>query len=329
MALTITVIIPSYKSAPWIEQTIESVLSQSYPHELIDLIIIDDHSPDDTVRIASEYLRGSTIRNQIVVREKNTGVAKNRNAAWQMAQGDWIQFLDHDDLLAPHKLALQAQHAAEVLPSVAVVYSPWQRLSVSGGNWAPTGPLNDAYVDDDTVPRILHDFTFGYVGPTLVRRSFLPRVGGFGEDTNIAEDIDLLLRIAMAGGGFHRAPSDGASFFYRQTPTSLWQTYIHNVDAMRNYLQTFRRAELFLRKRSPDGDVPEDARLSLAKRYGRWLPMYQEQDPESFRMALQWLSELGESCPPEATSKMRFLSKIIGYEKALQVRSVVRRSLGR
>jgi glycosyltransferase involved in cell wall biosynthesis len=329
MATTVTVIIPTYKSAAWISQTLQSVLSQDYPHQLIDLLIIDDRSPDDTVAIARAFLEESDIRHQIVVKEKNAGVAVNRNIAWKMATGDWIQFLDHDDMLAPHKLALQAQHADLVSADVAVIYSSWQRLAIEGGNWLPTGPLNDSHIDDDPVARILEDFNYGYVGPTLMRRSFLPRVGGFLESTNIAEDIDLNLRIAMAGGGFHRAPSDGPAFFYRQTPTSLWQSYIHNVEAMRNYLQTFRRAEEFLRKRSADGSVPEIARQALARRYGRWLPMYREQDPESFRLATSWLEALGESCPPESGGKIKLLSKLIGYENALRVRSAVRKSLGR
>jgi glycosyltransferase involved in cell wall biosynthesis len=329
MATTVSVIIPTYKSAAWISQTLQSVLVQGYPHHLIDVLIIDDHSPDDTVAIARSFLEGTSIKHQIVVREKNTGVAINRNTAWKMVQGDWVQFLDHDDLLAPHKLALQLQHAEVVPADVAVIYSSWQRLAIEGGNWHPTGALNDPAIDDDPVARILEDFNFGYVGPTLVRRSFLPRVGGFLEDTNVAEDIDLMLRIGMAGGRFHRAPSDGPSFFYRQTPTSLWQSYIHNVDAMRNYLQTFRRAEEFLRKRSGDGSMPEYARQALAKRYGRWLPLYREQDPESFKLAMGWLEALGESCPPEAGAKMRMLAKIIGYENALKIRSAVRRSLVR
>jgi glycosyltransferase involved in cell wall biosynthesis len=329
MAITVSVIIPTYKSAAWIEPTVRSVLEQSHPHELIELVVIDDHSPDDTVALVRSLLEGTDIKHQIIVREKNTGVAANRNTAWKMAKGDWVQFLDHDDLLAPHKLALQAQHAAEVPEDVAVIYSSWQRLAMDGPNWMPTGTVNDAFIDEDPVPRILEDFDFGYVGPALIRRSFLPRMGGFLEEKNIAEDIDLMLRIAMAGGRFHRAPSDGPAFFYRHTPTSLWQTFIHNVEAMRNCLQTFRRAEEFLRRRSADGSLPESARHALAKRYGRWLPMYREQDPESFKMAMGWLEGLGESCPPGAGPKLRMLSKLIGYENALRLRSGLRSALRR
>jgi len=135
MAITVSVIIPTYKSAAWIEPTVRSVLEQSHPHELIELVVIDDHSPDDTVALVRSLLEGTDLKHQIIVREKNTGVAANRNTAWKMAKGDWVQFLDHDDLLAPHKLALQAQHAAEVPEDVAVIYSSWQRLA-----WTvPTG----------------------------------------------------------------------------------------------------------------------------------------------------------------------------------------------
>jgi glycosyltransferase involved in cell wall biosynthesis len=112
MTLRISVVIPTYKSAPWIEQTIGSVLQQTYPLENIELIVVDDASPDDTVAVTRGLLDAAPIKSQLIVREKNTGVTANRNAGWRAAAGDWIQFLDHDDALMAHKLQLQADRAA-------------------------------------------------------------------------------------------------------------------------------------------------------------------------------------------------------------------------
>jgi glycosyltransferase involved in cell wall biosynthesis len=328
MPLHITVIIPAYKSAPWIEKTLQSVLEQTYPHENLELLVIDDRSPDNTVEIARKCLEGADIRNEVSVREKNGGPAASRNQGWRVARGEWIQFLDHDDLLAPHKLALQAQAAAQAAPDVAVLYSPWQHLALEGGTWQPSGHIVSSFVDDDPILRTLQDPTFGYVGPTLIRKEFLQKIDGFREAPNLAEDDDLMLRLAMAGGKFRKVDCAEPAFFYRRTPGSLWQVYNGNVESMRNYLQTYRRTEEFLRKQSPNGGLAEEARQALARRYSKSPHFFQEKDPESFKQIMQWLRGLGMSCPPTAGPKTRMISRILGYENTVRLRSAFKKLVG-
>jgi glycosyltransferase involved in cell wall biosynthesis len=329
MLPTVTVVIPAFKSAQWIEKTLESVLAQTYPHERMDILVIDDASPDDGANIAREVLKDASIKSQVITRERNSGVAVVRNFGWRTATGEWVQFLDQDDLLMPHKLELQVARAVSAPSDVAVVYSNWQQLSMRDGHWQPVGDINEPAVDDDPVVRILEDFSFGYVGPTIIRRSFLPLMGGFLEEPNLGEDIDLMLRIAMAGGRFCKAPSTGPAFLYREAPLSLSHTYLRNVEAMRNLLSTFRRAEEHLRKQSPEGGLAEDARQALIRRYSRWPDFYREFDPESFRTLMQWLEQLGTSQPTNLGPKMRMMSKIIGYENAARLRDLIKKRTGR
>jgi hypothetical protein len=131
------------------------------------------------------------------------------------------------------------------------VTSNWQHYEDVDGAWRPTGPINAPFVDDAPIERILKDLNFGYVGPTLIRKSFIEKVNGFVEEPNLGEDCGLMLRIAMSGGGFQAAPSPTAAFLYRQWPNSLWRNYIMNVVAMRNTLHTFHRVEQFLRTNDP------------------------------------------------------------------------------
>ena len=137
--------------------------------------------------------------------------------------------------------------------------------------------------------RILQQVDFGHVGPTLIRKSFLTRVGGFEVKPNLGEDINLMLRLAMAGGEFREARSEKAAFFYRQTPDSLGRAFLKNANAMRNLLHTFRSVEEFLRAQSPDRGLSEDAGRALAMRYSRFARFYYEDDPESFCMLMSWI----------------------------------------
>jgi len=200
-----------------------------------------------------------------------------------MARGEWIQFLDSDDLLAPHKIALQADCASRVPRDVAVVYSNWQALVLENGEWRPEGPVHGPSVEEDPVTRILEEPSFGYLGPALIRRASLEQIGGFIERRMLGQDLDLMLRIAMAGGRFVQARSQEVAFFIRQTPNSLWMASLENKGAMRMLLATIRSADEFLRARNADGALSLRERRALAWLYARFLDRYLETDQEAFQ----------------------------------------------
>ena len=326
MPVPISVVIPTYNASAWIEETLESVVRQTHPADCLAILVVDDASPDDTVSIVRRFLARCSLKSRVVVREVNSGPGATRNAGWKMADGDWIQFLDQDDQLAPHKIELQAQAASRAADDVAVVYSNWiwKKVSQEDGSWRASGSVHAPFVDDDPLLRILQQLDFGHVGPTLIRKSFLTRVGGFDERPNLGEDIDLMLRLAMAGGRFREVRSEEAAFFYRQTPSSLGQVLLGNAHAMRNLLHTFRSVEEFLRGRRPDRGLPEDAGAALAMRYARFAGYYYDNDPESFCMLMGWIKGLGVACPVNLSRTMRVLSSVAGLENAVRLRAAIR-----
>jgi glycosyltransferase involved in cell wall biosynthesis len=329
MAVSVSVVIPTYKSAPWIDATLSSVLNQTYPADSLEVIVVDDASPDDTVARARDFLKNRPVKSQVIAREKNGGVAAGRNIGWRAASGDWIQFLDGDDLLAPHKIALQAEAVEKELGGFDVAYSNWQAYWPKGETWHGDGPVWRPFVDEKPVLQILQELTFGYVGPALIRRALLEKVAGFGEQPNLGEDMDLMLRMAIAGARFRQVPSEQVAFYYRQWPDSLGRNYSKNVEARRNHLRTFRRAEEFLRAQNPDGKVSEDERRAVVHRYSRDAEFFLEHDPDTYKLLLGWLSELGERHPEILSPNLRHLAKIVGYERAVRLRAAYRKGAGR
>jgi glycosyltransferase involved in cell wall biosynthesis len=299
MTVRVSVVTPLYKASPWIEATLDSVVRQSYPAESIEIIAIDDASPDDSAEVAAAFLAKHPHPSRVERQAQNSGLLATRNAGFRMASGDWIQFLDQDDLLAPHKLALQASVALNASDDVAVVYSSWQYLRLEQGVWQPSGPVHAPFVDDDPVLRIVEELGFGNVGPALIRKSFLERVGGFELKPNLGEDTDLMLSLACAGGAFRAARSEGPAFLYRQLPGSLWHAHLKNQVAMRNLLETFRKVELAWRSESPTPGLSERQRLALARRYSRFADVYREHDPATYALLEGWLKELGFDEPLE------------------------------
>lgn len=103
MAELVSIIMPSYNTASYIAETVQSVLAQTYKNW--ELIIVDDCSTDDTDEIVKPFLADERIK--YFKNEKNSGAAVSRNLALREAKGKWIAFLDSDDLWMPEKLEKQ------------------------------------------------------------------------------------------------------------------------------------------------------------------------------------------------------------------------------
>lgn len=99
----VSIIMPSYNTAEYISESIESVFAQSYKDW--ELIIVDDCSTDNTDEIIQPYLKNAKVK--YFKNEKNSGAAVSRNKALREATGRWIAFLDSDDLWLPEKLEKQ------------------------------------------------------------------------------------------------------------------------------------------------------------------------------------------------------------------------------
>ena len=104
----VSIIMPSYNTAKFIEETIDSVLSQTYTNW--ELIIVDDCSTDNTDEVVARYTDPRII---YIKNEKNSGAAVSRNRALREAKGRWIAFLDSDDLWMPEKLEKQIRFMEE------------------------------------------------------------------------------------------------------------------------------------------------------------------------------------------------------------------------
>lgn len=117
----VSVIIPCHNAEPWLAATLDSVLAQTWHG--IEIIVIDDESSDGSPAIAQDYQS----RGVRTIRVSNGGAAAARNHGIQLARGDYFQFLDADDLLAPDKLERQLARLIPAGPET-VANSAWARF---------------------------------------------------------------------------------------------------------------------------------------------------------------------------------------------------------
>ena len=244
----VSVIIPAFNSADYIEEAIESVLSQTFQD--FEIVIVDDGSTDTTSDILSRYADCTRL-----VSQKNRGVAAARNAGVENARGKFISFLDADDTFFPEKLAKQVE-LFEQSPSLGMVICGWQLVTTSGESISLAKPWEyRPLLDLETA--VL--FKPARPSATMLRKKWFERVGGFNTELSSAEDLDLLLRLMIAGCKAAWLPAVMAR--YRQSASSLMkqgEALLQNTEQVMTHF--FERANLPV----------EIQRLQWQERYQSW-----------------------------------------------------------
>lgn len=123
----VSIITPTFNSANFVEETIKSVLSQTYPNW--EMIIVDDCSCDNTEEVVSQYVREDK-RIKYIRLEKNSGAAVARNKAMREAEGEYMAFLDSDDMWTAEKLSEQLSYMQE--NSIYFSCTDYEQISESG-----------------------------------------------------------------------------------------------------------------------------------------------------------------------------------------------------
>jgi len=118
----VSILIPAYKAESFIAETVRCAREQTWPRK--EIIIVDDGSPDHTYD-AAKRLESADVK---VVRQENGGAPSARNKAFALAQGEYIQWLDADDLLHPDKIRLQLEGAASGLTSRTLITASWGKF---------------------------------------------------------------------------------------------------------------------------------------------------------------------------------------------------------
>ncbi len=182
----ISIIIPVYNGEKTIRETIYSVLNQTYKN--LEIIIINDGSTDSTLEVISS-IPNSNIK---VFSYPNTGVSTSRNRGIALAKGEYISFIDADDLWIPDKLEAQF-NALQENPQAAVAYSWTDWINESGE--VIYGGGHHQISGDVYAHLFLGDFIEGGSN-VLIRKSALDKVGIFDETVNFSEDWEMWLRLA-------------------------------------------------------------------------------------------------------------------------------------
>ncbi len=307
---SVSVIIPCYNAQRWIRETLESVVAQDIAS--LDVIVVDDGSTDDSARvIQSEF---PFVR---LIQTENRGPSHARNLGTAAASGQYIQYLDADDLLCPGKIAVQV--AALERTGADIAYGDWQDLSRdASGNFIPGNPIRRQMTDDPEIALVAGFFCpiHGY----LFRREMVEKVGGWNQNVPIIQDVRLVQDCALQGAEFVYCP--GLMAQYRKHGTHTIST--HNPIAFSyDCLKNATDAEAWWQAH---GGLSEKRREALFSAYGYVARSSFGKDPATFEAAysaLKRLSPRGKYIP-KAPKSLRLASRFLGYAYAERLAAIYR-----
>ena len=209
----VSILIPAYNAEKWIGDTIRSAMAQTWKRK--EIIVVDDGSPDRTLAIARQY-ESESVR---VVTSKNQGAAATRNLALEHSCGDYIQYLDADDLLAPDKIERQLAALRETDSRRILLSSPWaffyyrteRARFIHNSLWQDLSPV-------EWLLRKMGENLHMQTATWLTSRELIEAAGPW--DTRLVSDDDgeYFCRVLLASEGTRFVAGTGV--FYRITGSS-------------------------------------------------------------------------------------------------------------
>jgi len=229
----LSVVIPAYNVAAYIEAAVESALDQTFRD--LEVIVVDDGCTDETpvvLAALAERRRDSRLR---IVRQANGGLANARNAGIRESRGTFIGFLDSDDLWRPAKaekhLAVMQQD-----PSIGITFSHSAYLTEDG---RPTGTILLAGKSSPTLHDMIRRNHVGNGSTPIVRRDCFEAVGVFHDELRSCEDYEMWCRIARSQ--FRAVLLPEPLTLYRLRTTSLsfdFGQFLANAERAMEYIRT-------------------------------------------------------------------------------------------
>ena len=256
----VSIIVPVYNAQKGLSRCLESICSQTYQE--LEIIVLNDGSTDDSLAICEQF-RAKDPR-LVVVDKENEGVSRTRNAGLALAQGDYIQFADSDDVLDPDytqnlvQAALQHSadlviapywmvipsnssktgHALETLQESLGIEPEAPKTEVHKYGFLPQG----VYSREDYARRLMQQpasFYYGVLWNKLYRRDILvDNHLQFTSEVRWAEDLVFNLEYILYANVFVSIPKAG--YHYVQNPQSICHTQINLASIVQNKLQVFR-----------------------------------------------------------------------------------------
>ena len=231
--ISVSVIIPNYNYGVYLRESLTSVLKSDFPHEKLEIIVVDDNSSDESVKVFEEVVSQTDIQWQLIRNNANVGLAKARNLAIKKANGEFVFILDSDNYITPDCLKKHVNFLIEN-PGYSACYAPIQRFeSNTGKNSTVFSNIPFSYA------RLIEG---NYIDAmSMFRKSDLMEMGLYDEKmpTSGWEDYELWLRLGKANRKVHMIESLPLSFYREHGNSMINKVSSLSYELLITYLKAF------------------------------------------------------------------------------------------
>lgn len=302
----VSILIPAYNAEAWIGYTLQSAIAQTWPHK--EIIVVDDGSTDATAKVARLFASKSVA----VITKQNEGAAATRNHAMRVSQGDYIQWLDADDLLSPDKIERQLVTLREGGAKGVLLSGPWGAFSfrpqkatfVTTSLWCDLSPV-------EWLLRKMGENQHMQTATWLTSRELAEYAGPW--DTRLFSDDDgeYFCRVLLASTGTRFVPD--AKVFYRITPSGRL-SYIGASDSKKDAMLISMKLHVkYLRSLEESDRVRNSCLKYLHTWYDNFYPERMDIVAELQKLAADLGGHLDE---PRLRWKYAWMKPLFGWQTA-------------
>jgi glycosyltransferase involved in cell wall biosynthesis/peptidoglycan/xylan/chitin deacetylase (PgdA/CDA1 family) len=308
----VSILVPAFNAQAWIADTIRCAISQEWDRK--EIIVVDDGSTDETLALARKF-ESEGVR---VVSQKNQGAAAARNTALSLSHGDYIQWLDADDLIAPDKIARQME-ALDNCGSKRTLLSSsfgkflyrWYRAEfVPSALWCDLSAT-------EWLLRKMGENLYMQTATWLVSRELTEAAGPW--DTRLLSDDDgeYFCRVLLASDGVRFVPE--AKSYYRAPGAAFGGTLSYIGQSAKKIKAHWLSMQLHIKYLRSLEDS-ERVRVACLNYLQRSLIYFYREDVEIVKQAEQMAAELGgELRPPYLSWKYSWFRRLFGWSVAKRV----------
>lgn len=302
----VSILIPAYNAQDWVEDTLRSAIGQTWERK--EIVVVDDGSTDQTLAVVRQF-ESDSVR---VFTQKNQGAAATRNRAFQLCKGDYIQWLDADDLLSPDKIARQMDAAESSGNRRTLLSCSWGQFFYRSDRtrFVPNALWNDLS-RTEWLTRKMESNLFMQTATWLVSREVTEAAGPWNTQLLGDDDGEYFCRVLLQSEGVRFVPD--AKVYYRASGASSL-SYIAHSDRKRKaqwHSMKLHMNYLLSLENSPR------TRAACVQYMQDWSVSFRSEAPELIEEMRQQAAQLGGKMEtPRFSWKYSWIERLFGTQAA-------------
>jgi len=304
----VSILIPAYNAEKWIGYTLESAIAQTWLRK--EIIVVSDGSTDGTAEVVQRFAtKGVTL-----VPTKNQGASAARNHALRLSQGDYIQWLDADDLMAQDKIERQLGSLREVDSKRTLLSSSWASFHyrIRNAHFVQNSLCQDLS-PVEWLLRKMGENLHMQPGTWLASRELTEAAGEFDTNLSFDDDGEYFCRVLLAAEGTRFVP--GTGIYYRST-ASHRVSHIGNSNTKKDSLLRSMKLHIRYLRSLEDSERVRKACLAYLQ---NWYGVFYPDRPDAVGQLQELAAQLeGHLDPPRMSWKYAWIEPILGWKAARQ-----------